>query len=472
MTALDAFTQSEWENAAELSLRCEPRSETAKALIDTLIAGLPFPDAKAPRPSTVERRRKALGALLADLLKLHSKGLIGSHGTARQDFMLAAHGFAFSVFRDVKDALVSAGLLHFKPGRARLHTSEGFAENGAGPQVIGGGWVARFKLTDDAFASIADAGVPLDAWETHWTRSTPLTAKALASASMPSLISLRASNEWHGGGKLKGEPLTFSLEEAGVSEMIADLEAHNEFMRSLGVQGIDFLGLRRLFNEGERDERRWRSGGRFYSINTGGIGTRYENMSAIDRVREIKIGGLDVAEVDMSASQLRLLYALQDTPLPASLADDPYALPGLERNAVKLVAAQALGKGKGRSKRWGKDSVKDYAKRTGRPLAADFDFACYQDATLAAHPILETLGTPGVPVSLELQYVESEIIRRAMADLRSQKIGSLPVHDSLIVPIDRKGEAKSALADAFRAQVDKTLGHKSIHHTRVISKAA
>ncbi|WP_374550274.1 hypothetical protein [Sphingobium yanoikuyae] len=425
--------------------------------------------------STVSRRRMALGTLLGDLLKLKASGHIGSHGTARDDFSLPVHGFAFSVFRDVKDAMVAAGLLVFKAGRMNLHTGGDF-KGGEKVYKINGGWNARFKLTDEAIANIQGAGIALDAWSDHWRRAPRLAPELLPTAPSSGLIGLSASNKWKGGGKRKGNALPISEDEPGVREMVADLEAHNVFMRTLEIDGIDFVGLRRLFNEGELVDRRWRSGGRFYSIVTNGIGTRYENMSAEDRVRDIKIGGNPVVEVDMSASQLRLLYALQDTPLPVGLGEKPYALPGHseeERGAVKLVVAQALGKGKGRSKAWGKVAEKGYRRRTGgRSLAQDFDFARYQEATLQAHPILETLGEPDVPASLQLQFVESEVIRRAMADLREQGIGSLPVHDSLIVPVDCQEKAERALKDAFKAQVGLVLGYSTKHYARVDRKAA
>jgi hypothetical protein len=339
---------------------------------------------------------------------------------------------------------------------------------------MGGGWVGRFKLTEAALANIEAAGVAIGAWEEHWTRSAALPTGALNSRKLPPLVGLRASSVRHGGAKARGEALVVDENEPGVKAMIQDLEAHNAFMQTLGVSGIDFLGLRRLFNEGEREDRRWRSGGRFYAIRINGVGTRYENMPARERLRTIRIGGQSVVEVDLSASQLRLLYALRDTPLPAGMEDRPYDLPGCsdgERAAVKRVVAQALGKGKGRSRRWGTDAVKGYARETsGRALNEDFIFVTYQDITLAAHPILETLGSSGVPDALQLQYVESEIIRRAMADLRSQGIGSLPVHDSLIVPDDRTAETERALKDAFQAQVSELLGSPTKHHARVSLK--
>jgi hypothetical protein len=70
------------------------------------------------------------------------------------------------------------------------------------------------------------------------------------------------------------------------------------------------------------------------------------------------------------------------------------------------------------------------------------------------HPIVELLGKPGTMSVLELQYHESEIMRRAMAELRTEGIPSLPVHDSLIVPLSRLEEGETALSAAFCAQVE------------------
>jgi hypothetical protein len=75
----DGFTQAEWTAAMEMHFRNEPKSPQAERLV-TLVLEAAASAAKAPekqeRTSRGARRRKALGAVLADLLKLEVDGKV------------------------------------------------------------------------------------------------------------------------------------------------------------------------------------------------------------------------------------------------------------------------------------------------------------------------------------------------------------------------------------------------------------
>jgi len=362
----DHFTQTEWVEAGWMYLRNEPKSDEAKALVDTILAGLPLEPA---RPTTVARRRVALGALLADLLRLAEEGQVGCHGMNRDDFPLKRLGFAYDIFRSLKDAMIEAGLLWFSEGRQRLTTIGPVDGSSSRITNTSGGYVSRFRLTPDALEWIAASGVFPGDWKANWKASATLQSKGEPQPERASLVLLRASSERENGTSRSGKDLKVDPSEPVVRDMLDDLEAHNAFLTAVGVTGIDFIGLRRIFNEGDIAVKRWRSGGRFYSVRVKGMGNSYETMDGEERRALIRLGGSVVGEVDMSASQLRLLYALLDADLPSDLATDPYALPGLDREAVKLVVAQALGKAQGRSTRWGKEARKGYEKkRPGRSL--------------------------------------------------------------------------------------------------------
>src|SRR5690606_8475390 len=107
----------------------------------------------------------------------------------------------------------------------------------------------------------------------------------------------------------RGEEMPVNLADPALKEILSDLEAHNPFLMSKGVTGTDFVGIRRLFNDGDRPARLWRAGGRFYSIRQPGMVKPYEAMPGPKRRKTIRIGGERVGEVDISASQFRILYA-------------------------------------------------------------------------------------------------------------------------------------------------------------------
>jgi len=461
VTASVVIDQDDWKRAEGMTLRCTAESVYAVGLVEGLLTGLRFPKAEKPdRPSTVERRRKALRALMADLLRLEAKGLAGFHGMARKDFPLRVLGFGYDVFAPLKDVMVSAGLLEFHPGRPRWNTFDAYQAGAKGDIVQSGGWQARFRLTPKALEEVTAAGIALDAWREHWAPPGELQSASPEMSPTTPLIALRATKERRGSVKPKGRDVPFDMAAPALQSVLADLREHNDFMSAVGVSGVDFIGLRRIFNNGDDAEHHWRHGGRFYSLRGPGMGKAYETLSGDKRRTRIKLGGEAVGEVDMAASQLRILYAVLDEQLPAGPSSDLYRLPCVDREVVKLIVTQAIGKEGVSSNRWGPEAVKEYRKlHDGRSLQEDHPFSVSLAATVAEHPILKRLGRTGVPTSLELQYIESEVVRRAMAELRLIGVPSLPVHDSLIVPKGKLENAAQFLQDAFQIEIGSLLGY-------------
>lgn len=469
---MDAFSYEEWVKAEPMNLRCGAGSVEAIGLVERLLNELVFPEPlKLLKPSTSEKRRTALRALVADLLKLEARGVVGYHGTSPKDFPSKLLGFGYDVFMPLKDAMIAAGFLDFAPGRQRLGSFTNLATGAKGPVVQSGGYQARFKLTAKALEEVEAAGISLDAWKDHWSPPEPIQSVFVTWSSVGPLVELRASKQRRGGVMRKGESLPVDMDSPVLQPILADLQDHNSFLASAGVSGVDFVGLRRIFNDGDVPHYAWNRGGRFYSRRAEGMGKAYESYKGEQRRRRIKLGGEAVGEVDMSASQLRLLYALLDEPLPEGHSDDLYALTGVRRDVAKLVVTQAIGKESAKPGKWGNEGAQDYAKEHhGRLLEKDHPFAEALTAVLTSHPVLGRLGALDCPSALELQYIESEIIRRAMSALRRDDITSLPVHDSLIVPLSKLEQAENALRDAFAAEVESFIGHPTTVSPRMSRK--
>jgi hypothetical protein len=148
------------------------------------------------------------------------------------------------------------------------------------------------------------------------------------------------------------------------------------------------------------------------------------------------INGEQVCEIDIRACNLTLLHGKLRVPFDAS--SDPYARVGLEREIVKAWITASIG--------------------AGRPLLAwpedDLDLEevaparMVHDRTLETYPALGRIGEPGVTWG-ELMYTESWIIISTMVHLQHRGIASLPVHDSLIVPLSKTGLAAGLLIDHF-----------------------
>ncbi|TCU61271.1 hypothetical protein EDF58_101585 [Novosphingobium sp. PhB57] len=471
MSEQDAFSTEDYAKAAPMTLRCDANSVEAIGFIEGLLDTLSFPDPKKLlKPSTVERRRRALRALMADLMQLAPQGLAGYHGMAPKNFPAKLLGFGYDVFLPVKDALVAAGLLDFAPGRQRLHSFDNRDTGKQGSVVQQGGYQARFRLTKLALEQAQGAGVDLKAWADHW--NLPETLQETGTLLQPAspLVELRGRAGRVKGRKVQGLSMDVDMASPAIQPIIEDLQAHNGFLEVAGVAGVDFVGLRRIFNDGGEPDFAWNKGGRFYSRRAEGMGKAYEVLSGDQRRKRVKFGGEAVGEVDMSASQLRILYAVLAEELPAELSDDLYALPGASRDAVKLVIAQALGKDGAHAKRWGSEASKAYAKAAGKRLQEDHPFKVVHHVALKCHPILERLGGDGCPTALGLQFIESEIIREAMALLRREGIPSLPVHDSLIVPVSKLDDAEEALRDAFMSVVNSLIGKPTMILPKIVRK--
>ena len=81
-----------------------------------------------------------------------------------------------------------------------------------------------------------------------------------------------------------------------------------------------------------------RLGGRAHALGPG----NFQIMPERDRIADITIGGKPVAEVDVSACYLTIFLALTGT---LAMPADPYAVPGLPRDAVKAWMTQTFGGG-------------------------------------------------------------------------------------------------------------------------------
>jgi hypothetical protein len=440
-------------DAGKMGLRYEARSPEAQQLVQGLMEGVvvpAWPEGAQLRPSSLAAAQRALAALVADLLKLETDGRWGACGMSPKDF--TSLPFGRDIFTRVRDALEAAGNLTVLPGRQQLTQFTNRHTGQPGPVHSGGGWVSRFQLTPAALEGVRTAGVDVGAWGTHWGRAA--ITKASKASTAPLLV-LRSRAERVYGTRSPGADMMVDVNDPKAAAILQDLQEHNAFLAAADIGGVAFPGLRRMFHDGDRTGFAWQRGGRFYSLPGG---ERYEALSGEDRREAITIGGLRVGEADIRASHLSFLYALRGLPFDPG-ASDPYALAGLHRDLAKLWVAQAIGRDNATARRWAPKAQQRYEEiAPGRRLADDHPIAIVGAAVLAVHPVLGALGRPDVPSFLDLQFHESEVLREAMAQLRRKGIGSLPVHDSLIVPAGELQEASKTMKEAFSSHIESLTG--------------
>ena len=245
-----------------------------------------------------------------------------------------------------------------------------------------------------------------------------------------------------------------------VAKLRSEVAELNAFFakQTLTPSTIKHLGWIRLFH-GYTEGYRWNKGGRLYSQPQGPA--CYQNQPETTRL-QMRIDDEGVTEIDFSSSWLTIFYALCDQQLDTT--QDGYAgILGptpLDRQVAKFWINASFGNSKLLTK-WSKDLVQDLQEQLTKKGLSGFDKDLYpirtiKEKVLERHPLLARWGGEirGLVRGYgDLMYIESEAIIGAMLELmRDHQVPSLPVHDSLIVPMSKFDVAKGALIHHFRMQ--------------------
>ena len=387
-----------------MGLKGRAVSDAARGLVQSLSADVLPP----VRPTSRSGLTIAAEAMLADLLVASRAGQWTRRGLSADAF--TGEAVTRTMFDKVRAAFEDHGLLDVIPGY--------FERDGAfnfGRQTL-------FRPTAKLLTAAAAHGVTLDSLPDHFSvsRPTPPVPKAL--------LVLRAARPPKVDGVKRDAPeMAIAEGDVEAARIVAELKDLNAFLATVSIEGFAFAGLRRIFNNGDRAGFRWQWGGRFYSVPGGDDYMRWKGGKAA-RADAIRLQGERVAEVDLSASHLTVLYGLLGEPFDHT--KDPYALDGHPRERVKRWLTYAMGTG----------SV--------APSGSGW-YAKVRQAVLERHSVLHGLDGCGVS-TLDLQFHEAEVIKAAMRDLRERDdVAALPVFDSLVVPASKVGVARSRMADAF-----------------------
>lgn len=214
-------------NAGQMNLRSVPLSDAARDVVQDFVVSLvvpAWPEGEQVRPTSLEKTRRAVGALLADLLKLEAEGRAGAHGAMRENF--TALSFGLNMFIRVRDALVSAGMLEVHLGTQQLTRFVNRHTGKLAKPISRGGQVSRYRLTQAALGRIQAAGVELANWNDHWGRDPLVGPMKIVSLSKAPLVVLRAKGERVYGSTGKGRDLPVDETDPKVAAILRDLAAH------------------------------------------------------------------------------------------------------------------------------------------------------------------------------------------------------------------------------------------------------
>ncbi len=233
------------------------------------------------------------------------------------------------------------------------------------------------------------------------------------------------------------------IKQAGTKfqERRAEVESLNRHLACHRFNLSDQPMLRRIFNCGDREGFDFNLGGRFYCASD----DDWMQMPKEER-RAILIDGEPTCEIDVSASQLSILYALQDKTL--TYDRDPYQIAGIPREVTKRIVVASIGRGKFPS-RWPRSFDEKFVAKHGYHPRDRYKLKDVVKKVSRRHPVLHCLE-PNQLDWADLQYEEAECFLLVMQRLFERfGVPSLPVHDSLIVPQRDQSVAIAVLQEVY-----------------------
>ncbi|MCC2975707.1 hypothetical protein LK533_03330 [Sphingomonas sp. PL-96] len=408
-----------------MSLSFQPTTLEAGALVDRVAAAIH--KESDPKRGLTKKQRKAVGAVLADLLKAAA---CTTGGSAYRPVMAAS--FKRSPvgrvpFNWVVSGLERLGWLEITKGY--LASTKKGAERRA----------TEFKATPCLLAECAAANVSGASWKDHFDLLN-------GAENVPTVVARATSTKEFGawGDKRRGRAIVIDRTHFNVARDESMLAEINAFLQRYEVLPPGaFNALTRLYNNADSPGFAYDQGGRLYDL----VGN-YQRLPKSER-SDMRLDGEGVAEIDLQASHMTILRALNG--ISFDPAKDPYDDPLLPRPVFKSYVSMALGGGS-LPNRWSKEAKDDYAERSGGAnLQRDFPAAQVRAAVLRAHPFLDDWPTSTIRWG-DLQYLESTILLDAVHSLAMHYgIPALPVHDSLIVPRSKIAIADRTLRQSFQS---------------------
>ena len=289
------------------------------------------------------------------------------------------------------------------------------------------GLATRFKASDKLLSLWQDTGYETIDLKDHFKKKPRLNE-----------IQLKSASSRYQKQKIKGKNLR--VEKTTQTQAIKlRLFNINKYILKQNFEGMEFYGLRRLYNEGDHPSFNWNLGGRLYGVGE----NNYQRLKKEQRSM-IKINGEAVKELDINASYLRILHSLRDFSIPD--AEDIYAIEGIDRRIVKSWISSTLGH-TGFHRAWPSRSIEEFEKANiQKPKKLTYPLV--MEKVIEHLPVLSNWPRCGVRWS-NLMFEESEAMISTMEALREIDVVALPVHDSLIVPHSKAVVAHDILKETF-----------------------
>lgn len=418
-------------NEIYLGLLNEPHSPEALSFIEAL--ALEIHKSKAGRKPT-EKAKAALNAVLADLMNVARAGVeaYGFRSLKKSEF--TGEDVKYHVFRQTVNGLEAAGMIKRREG-AKM----------ASYKATPGDKASQFFVLQPLLDAAAAHKITPDDWACHFRlKPQPAVIKNAI------IVRKSRSGGWFDRPN-RGEDMPVDGLHPNVIASKQKVDEINAFLFGREITALRngdkthsrcHHGFKRIYNQGDVPGYNYDKGGRLYSIGGG-----YQNLSKAERAT-ILIDGEETVEIDIRASHLVGLHALQGCPLDPSV--DPYLGLSIDRGITKMFILQTVGSNKLPS-RWSDSSAESYAREHGgRCLYCDHPFNDIKSAVLKRFPIFKKWALSKIRWG-DLQFNEAEVIVGTVYQLtRDHNVPTLPVHDSLIVRKCDESIARFVLAKLFK----------------------
>lgn len=430
------------DNAQRLTFLLNPISIESKTLISYLIE-ISKPDMG---------RRKKISSQFINAMELTVPMLLKAAGEDEGGYVfrsMATSRFNSKTPGNKTVAGMSVGHQPFKAVVDGLQR-EGFLEVVIGfkKRTASTGVATRFKATDKLIQLAKEHNILPECWSAHFG-----TALRPVKVSNPIILKSCSSKDWDNQKresiKQRGEQLPVNYALPTVAADAASVNDLNAYFAPQDIQPAHlFQHFFRVYGEGDGRGADYSKGGRLYAY---GIGKSYQNVKKHVR-RQMTIRGEPIAEVDLRASYLTILHQKLGFPLPTY---DPYDMPGVPRDIVKMWVSMTLGSGKFMTK-WPTDIIESYSEdeaTKGRNLQHDHPFGVTKRKIITHLPIMAEWGKNPIGWG-DLQLIESTAVIDAIKTLAfDHDIPALPIHDALMVQESKAEIAARCLIESFHKHV-------------------
>lgn len=421
LTSNDNGTIKQWAaecNPLYARLHTQPCSDAAKVMVSTLAAKIHAVTGIARKPTS--KFAFAVGAMTADLLKAQAQSPSRHCQRHLSSETFVGCKVGYRPFVKLLERMDRAGFIKVEKGRWFRRSADG------------AGKLTAIKATPDLLRFALMHGItPANSTDHFQLLPRP--------RAIPKPIKLARARVLIKGVKQPKSMMAIDPSDKKARKLAEQVNSLNAYYAEQGITPDRHHAFQRLFHDGDVEGFNWNKGGRLYSV-----GESYQHMSQEERAAML-INGQPVVEIDINASHTRILHGLLGQRLDPSR--DPYEMDGLPREVVKDFVTMTLGH-TGFQRAWSPRKKEEYAER-GIDLQKAYPIAEVRQAVLDQLPLLKRWKTSPVRWA-DLQYVESNIIMDCMDVLAfDYDVPALPVHDSIIVPVEHQALAMEVLSICF-----------------------